>query len=137
MTPDEVTDHLVARGTWTFSRSSGPGGQRRDKAETRVELAIGPDALAGLPMRVRDRLARGLGITQTPVRFAAEDHRERERNREAVIGRLGRRVRQALAPPPPRRKRTRPSRAARERRLAGKTRRGQVKKLRRRPGADD
>ena len=137
MTPDEVTDHLVAHGTWTFSRSSGPGGQRRDKAETRVELAIGPEALAGLPMRVRDRLARGLGITQTPARFAAEDHRERERNRAAVISRLARRVRQALAPPPPRRKRTRPSRSARKRRLAGKARRGQVKKLRRRPGADD
>lgn len=137
MTPDEVTDHLVAHGTWAFSRSSGPGGQRRDKAETRVELALGPEALAGLPMRVRDRLARGLGITRTPARFAAEDHRERERNRAAVISRLARRVRQALVPAPPRRKRTRPSRSARERRLAGKARRGQVKKLRRRPGADD
>ena len=137
MTVEAVVAHLIARGTWSFSRSSGPGGQRRDKAETRAELVVDQTALAGLPERVRGRLSRGLGVPGGPVRIVAEDHRERERNRALVIARLTTRVQEALAPPPPRRRPTRPSRTARERRLAGKARRGQVKRLRGRPASDD
>lgn len=137
MTPDEVADHLVAHGRWSFSRASGPGGQRRDKASTRAELTIAADALDGLPRSVRSRVALRLGLNTGPLRISAQEHRERERNRQAVLGRLRRRVRNAMAPPPRPRRATRPSRAARERRLAGKARRGRLKKTRRRPGPDE
>lgn len=136
MTPDEVVDHLVARGTWSFSRASGPGGQRRDKASTRAELTIDDHAVADLPTRLGSRLARGLGLNSGPLRISAQDHRERERNRAAVVGRLRRRVRSAMAPPPRPRRATRPSRAARERRLAGKKGRSRLKQTRRRPDAE-
>ena len=137
MTADEVADHRVSPGRWTFSRASGPGGQPRDKASTRAELTIEADALNGLPSSIRGRLALGLGLNSRPLRISAQDHRERERNRQAVLGRLRRQVRAAMAPPPRPRRATRPSRAARERRLKGKTHRGRLKKTRGRPGGDD
>lgn len=136
MTPDEVADHLVTQGTWSFSRASGPGGQRRDKASTRAELTIDADALNGLPSPLRARLARELGLNSRSLRISAQAHRERERNRAAVVSRLRRQVRRALAPPPPRRRPTRPSRGAKERRLAGKNKRSRLKKLRGPPGDD-
>ncbi len=45
MDPDEITSHLLRRAQWSASRSSGPGGQHRDKASTRAELSLGLDSL--------------------------------------------------------------------------------------------
>lgn len=136
MTPDEVAQHLLARATWTASRSSGPGGQRRDKVETRAELTIGADALDGLDPRTAVRLTERLGLGERPLRVTSQDERSLARNQEIAAERLTELVAAALAPPPPPRRPTRPSRAARRERLEGKAIRSTVKRLRRRPVDD-
>jgi ribosome-associated protein len=137
MTPAEVCAHVAARAEWRFSRASGPGGQRRDHAETRAELVVRPEDLEGLPEALAARLTSGLGLDRRALRLRSETDRSRERNREIVLGRLEARVAAALAPPPPPRRPTAPSRAAKARRLEEKAQRGQVKAARRRPTADD
>lgn len=136
MTAAEAAAHLAERGAWTYSRASGPGGQRRDHAETRAELTVRASAVQDLPERVAERLASGLDLRRRPLRLSSQRERSRERNREIVIERLERRVAAALAAPPPPRRPTRPGRAARERRLAEKARRAQVKTARRPPEPD-
>ncbi len=133
MTPERVAALLAGRGLWTYSRASGPGGQRRDHAETRAELTIRRDDLEGLPQPVAERLAERLRLDVRPLRLSSQADRSRERNREVVLARLERRVADALAPPAPPRRPTRPTRASAERRLAGKARRSSVKEGRRRP----
>lgn len=122
MDSDEITSQLLRRAQWSASRSSGPGGQHRDKASTRAELTISADSLEGLDADVAARLARALGLDTGPLRIAIQDERSLARNQEIAAEQLRDRVAQALAPPPPRR-RTRPSRAARRERLEAKARR--------------
>lgn len=121
---------------WRFSRSSGPGGQSVNTADSRVELsldvsatsALGPVQRARALERLRDRLVDGV-LTVT-----ASEHRSQLQNREAALERMGEALAAAVAPPPPKRRPTRPSRGAVERRLADKKRRARTKRLRR---ADD
>ena len=118
---------------WRFSRSSGPGGQSVNTADSRVELsldvarttALGPVQRA----RVLERLARRLVDGVLTVK--ASEHRSQLRNREAALERMAKTLAEALAPPPPRRRPTRPTRGAVERRLADKKRRAKTKRLRR------
>ena len=137
MTPAEISAQIAARAEWRYSRASGPGGQRRDHAETRAELVVRAGALEGLPDRLAARLARGLGLDRRPLRLRSETERSRERNREIVLARLEARVAAALAPPPRPRRPTAPTRAATARRLEEKAQRGLVKAARRRPSAED
>ncbi len=127
MTAAEIATHLADRGQWTYSRSSGPGGQRRDHAETEARLMITTDALIGLSPRVATRLADRLHLTKRPLRLRAGTERLREHNRAIVQARLQRLVQAALAPPPPPRRATRPSKVSVVRRLAAKRRRATVK----------
>ncbi len=118
---------------WRFSRSSGPGGQSVNTADSRVELgldvartsALGPIQRA----RVLERLSRRLVDGVLTVR--ASDQRSQLRNREAALERMAKILAGALAPPPPRRRPTKPRRGAVERRLADKKRRSRTKQLRR------
>jgi ribosome-associated protein len=118
---------------WRFSRSSGPGGQSVNTSDTRVELsydiaeskAFGPVLKARALRRLEGRLTGGV-LTVT-----ASEHRSQLRNREAAEERLAELLRDAIAPPPRRRRPTAPTRSAVERRLADKRRRGDTKKLRR------
>jgi ribosome-associated protein len=123
---------------WRFSRSSGPGGQSVNTADSRVELSwdvATSEALSPmLRSRALDRLAGRL--VDGVLTVTASEHRSQLRNREAALARLADAVRSAIAPPLPPRKRTRPSAAARERRLVDKRRRGEVKRLRQ-PRSDD
>src|SRR5918911_1669275 len=130
MNPDDITSHLLRRAQWSASRSSGPGGQHRDKASTRAELTLAADSLEGLDTDVAARLARALGLDTGPLRITIQDERSLARNQEIAAEQLRDRVAEALAPPPPPRRRTRPSRAARRERLDAKARRGAVKRLR-------
>ena len=119
--------------TWRFSRSSGPGGRSVNTADSRVELsldvarttALGPVQRA----RVLERLSRRLVDGVLTVK--ASEHRSQLRNREAALERMARILAGALAPPPPRRRPTKPRRGAVERRLADKKRRSRTKQLRR------
>ncbi|HWJ85226.1 MAG TPA: alternative ribosome rescue aminoacyl-tRNA hydrolase ArfB [Cellulomonas sp.] len=121
--------------TWRFSRSSGPGGQSVNTTDSRAELSVDLDAIAwsSEPQRERvlERLAprlRGEILTVT-----ASEHRSQLRNREAALARLTALLDEALAPPGPPRRASRPSRSSRERRKADEQRRKTVKQLRRRP----
>ena len=121
---------------WRFSRSSGPGGQSVNTTDSRVELSY--DVAGGsLPRHLRERAMDRLAsrLVDGVVSVAASEFRSQHRNREAARARLADLLTQATAPPPARRRPTRPSRASRERRLAGKKRRGETKALRRRPEA--
>jgi ribosome-associated protein len=118
--------------TWRFSRSSGPGGQSVNTADSRVELsldvartsALGPIQRARALERLSRRLVDGV------LTVKASDHRSQLRNREAALERMSKILAGALAPPPPRRRPTRPSRGSVERRLADKKRRSRTKQLR-------
>lgn len=136
MDTSEVTEQLLQRAQWGASRSSGPGGQHRDKASTRAELVIDGDALLGLPSQQAERLAERLGLDERPLRILSQAERSLARNREVAAARLEALVTAALAPDPPPRRPTRPSRPAREKRLSSKTHRGTVKRLRRPPDED-
>jgi ribosome-associated protein len=118
---------------WRFSRSSGPGGQSVNTTDSRVELsldltttsALGPVQRARALERLRRRLVDGV------LTVAASGERSQWQNREAARARLAKILAGALAPPSPSRRPTRPTRAAVERRLADKRRRGRTKRLRR------
>lgn len=133
----EVTDHLLQRSHWTASRSSGPGGQRRDKVETRAELTIDLESLSGLDAELAAHLAEELGLAEGPLRITNQDERSLVRNQESAAKRLSELVTEAMALPPPPRRPTRPSRSRREARLADKTRRSRVKRLRQPPGGGE
>lgn len=112
-----------------FSRSSGPGGQHANKAETRVEALFDVEASAALTEVQKRRVVARAGPV---LRAIAQDERSQSRNRELAVERLVEALRAALKVPR-RRTATKPTAAARERRLAAKRRRGETKKLRRPP----
>jgi ribosome-associated protein len=111
-----------------FSRSPGPGGQSVNTTDSRVELEYDVAASAALTGEQRARL---LDRLPAPViRVVASEHRSQHRNRVAARERLAEQLRAALAPPPPKRRPTRPSRGAQQRRLDEKKARGETKALR-------
>jgi ribosome-associated protein len=112
-----------------FSRSSGPGGQHANTAETRVEAILEVETTSALTDAQKRRVVAKAGPT---LRAVAQDERSQLRNRELAVERLVEQLRQALKVER-RRVATRPTAAARERRLDSKKRRSQAKKLRRPP----
>nr|WP_218866261.1 alternative ribosome rescue aminoacyl-tRNA hydrolase ArfB [Nocardioides kongjuensis] len=110
-----------------FSRSPGPGGQSVNTTDSRVELAWDPTTSTVLTDAQRARL---LTRTDGPIVAVAHEHRSQHRNRVAARERLAARVRELLAPPPPTRRATKPTRGSKERRLDAKRRRGETKQLR-------
>jgi ribosome-associated protein len=119
--------------TWRVSRSGGPGGQHANTSDTRVEVALDVRHCAGLTPPQRALVISRLGPV---VRAVAADTRSQAKNRELARARLVGRLAASLRVSPTRRP-TRASRGAREDRLAGKRKRGDVKRLRGRPDADD
>jgi ribosome-associated protein len=116
-----------------FSRSSGPGGQSVNTTDSRVELSFDVARSPSLPARERNRALTRLAsrLADGVVTVAAETERSQLMNREAARARLAALLREAIAPPPPPRVATKPTRGARERRLADKRRRAQTKRDRR------
>jgi ribosome-associated protein len=121
--------------TWRFSRSSGPGGQSVNTADSRVELVFDVRRSGSLPDPVRDRLLARLAnrLVDGRLTVTASEYRSQHRNREAARTRLVELLTEASAPPPAARRATRPTRGSKERRLSAKARRSQTKALRRRP----
>jgi ribosome-associated protein len=112
-----------------YSRSSGPGGQHAQKTETRVEAVFDVAASDTLSETQKTRLFERVGPV---VRAVAQDERSQSRNRELALDRLAAAIRAGLRVQRKRRP-TKPTAAARERRLDEKKRRGTTKKLRRPP----
>jgi ribosome-associated protein len=112
-----------------YSRSSGPGGQHAQKSETRVEATFDVEASSALTDGQKRRVVAKAGPV---LRAIAQDERSQLRNRELATERLVEQLREALRVPRPRRP-TKPSAAARRRRVESKRRRGETKRLRRPP----
>ncbi|PWU49736.1 aminoacyl-tRNA hydrolase [Micromonospora globispora] len=131
-----VTDRLVvpsAELRERFSRSSGPGGQGVNTADSRVELSFDLAASPSVPETLRARALERLAsrLVDGVLTIAASEHRAQLANREAARERMTALLREAVAPPPKARRPTRPSRGAKERRLAEKKRQSQRKRERR------
>lgn len=130
--PLVVNDSVVipdAELVWRFSRSSGPGGQGVNTTDSRVELTFDVSATTALSDSLKERALARLG--SPVITIAASEYRSQLRNRAAAEERLAQRLREAIAPPPKRRRATKPSRGSVERRLAAKKQRSEVKRLRR------
>ncbi|BCJ70669.1 aminoacyl-tRNA hydrolase [Catellatospora sp. IY07-71] len=135
-----ITDRIVIPASELrerFSRSSGPGGQGVNTADSRVELSYDVERSHALPEPLRARALERLAgrLTDGVLTIAASEHRAQLANREAARARLTALLREAIAPPPPPRRPTKMSKGAKQRRLDAKKHRGALKQLRR--GAHD
>ncbi len=115
------------------SRSSGPGGQHANVTASRVEAVFDVEASRSLDEARRARLLERVGPVVTAV---AQDARGQSRNRELALSRLAAKIATALRVQR-RRRPTKPSRGARQRRLDEKRRAGERKRDRRRPSGED
>jgi ribosome-associated protein len=133
--PDDASGDLPVTGSvvvpaaalsWRFSRSSGPGGQGVNTADSRVELSVAPLEIPGLTEHQVKRLGQRLGdrLVDGVLTIAASEHRQQLRNRQAARERMAAVLRAA-------RRRTKPTRGSQERRIEAKKQRGQLKKQRR------
>lgn len=139
MTADlEVTDVLTipaAELRWKFSRSSGPGGQHVNTSDSRVQLTwnvaeslvLSEEQRAVILTRLGRRLVAG-AITVT-----VSEQRSQLRNRQSALDALARLIQDALAPPGPVRRATRPTRGSARRHLIAKKQRSATKQQRQRP----
>ncbi len=117
---------------WRFSRSSGPGGQGVNTADSRVELSVRPMDVPGLDDPQRALLAERLAgrLVDGVLTVASSEHRQQLRNREAARARMATAIARALAPPARSRRATRPTRGSKERRITAKKQRGLLKRQR-------
>jgi ribosome-associated protein len=116
-----------------FIRSSGPGGQNVNKVCTAVQLRFNVAQSKALPDELRDRLMKLAGNKMTEngvLVIKARRFRSQDKNRKDAFQRLADLIRRAAVRPKTRRK-TKPSPAARERRLTTKKKRGDIKRRRR------
>lgn len=121
-----------------FILASGPGGQNVNKVATAVQLRFDVRASPSLPEPVRERLLQLAGNRVSKdgiLLITAKRHRTQERNRQDALERLRDLLRRASRPPKPRRK-TRPSKAAREKRMQAKRQQSDKKRARRSPEGD-
>jgi ribosome-associated protein len=116
-----------------FSRSSGPGGQSVNTADSRVELSFDVGRSVALPDWARDRITELLAgrLAGGVLTVAASEQRSQLANRQGARARLASLLRDAVAPPQRPRVPTRPGRGANERRLEGKRQRSAIKRGRR------
>ena len=118
---------------WRFSRSSGPGGQSVNTTDSRAQLRWDVAASTALTADQRVRVMQRLGarLIDGVLQVSSSEQRSQLQNRDAAERRLVEIVAAALAPPPRARRATKPTRGSTERRIAGKKRRSDIKKLRR------
>jgi ribosome-associated protein len=116
-----------------FSRSSGPGGQSVNTADSRVELSFDVEHSSALPEWARARAVERLAgrLAGGVLTVAASEQRSQLANRQAARARMAAMLRAAVAPPQRARVPTRPGRGANERRLEAKRNRSAIKRARR------
>lgn len=114
---------------WKFIRSSGPGGQNVNKVASAVQLRFLLPFNTSLPVAARNRLRRLAGqklLDDGTILISARSERSQDQNRRDALERLAALVREALVEPKIRKK-TRPTKASKERRMESKKRRGTTK----------
>jgi ribosome-associated protein len=131
-----VPEHELS---WRFSRSSGPGGQSVNTSDSRAELSFDVARSAALAEHLRARAVERLAgrLVDGVLTVAASEHRSQLQNREAAERRLAQLLREAVAPPAPGRRATRPTRGSKERRLQVKRQRSELKRGRGRRGTQE
>ena len=123
-----------------FIHAAGPGGQNVNKVATAVQLRFDVRNSPSISAYVKNRLkiiASHLMTREGELVIEASKHRMQGRNREDARSRLAELIAEAAKPPPPKRKKTKPTKGSIERRLKAKTGRGSVKKLRGRVRGDE
>jgi ribosome-associated protein len=118
---------------WRFSTSGGPGGQHANRSHTRAEAIF---AITGSPSLTDDQRRRLVQRFGAELTVSVDDTRSQTRNRAIALDRLREKIAGALVVSRPRRK-TKPSKAATQRRLDAKRQRGETKRRRSGPSADD
>ncbi|WP_018124448.1 alternative ribosome rescue aminoacyl-tRNA hydrolase ArfB [Desulfovibrio oxyclinae] len=137
-----INDRLIipeAELRFTFSRSSGPGGQHVNTADTRVTLLFDVEGSPTLSQWQKDRLMRALASRigkDGMLRISSDSERSQKRNREDAVRRFAQLLRDALKKRKARRP-TRPTRSSVRRRIQGKKHRGAIKKARGKVGSDE
>lgn len=113
-----------------FSRSSGPGGQGVNTADSRVELTFDLAGSSSIPEPMRGRMLQRLHgrLVDGRITVSASEHRTQLANRRAARERLAEILREAAIPPPAPRRATRPTRGSQERRLQAKRSRSELKR---------
>jgi ribosome-associated protein len=132
----EIPDEEISE---TFVRSSGAGGQHVQKASTAVQLRFDAISSTALSDRIKMRLRAIAGQRMTDsgeIIIFAQQYRSQLRNREDALDRLADLIREAAAPPPPVRRKTKPTKGSQTRRMDSKTKHGATKKLRSGPISD-
>ena len=122
----------------TYARSSGPGGQNVNKVNSKATLRWSPVRNVTLPADVRQRFLKQFGnklTTEGDLLITSQRYRDQGRNVDDCLDKL-RLMLAAVATPPVRRRKTKPTRASKERRLDGKRRDADKKQQRRGPGGD-
>jgi ribosome-associated protein len=125
--------------TFTFMRSSGPGGQNVNKVNTKVRLRWDVAKSPSLSEAVRERFQKTYSrriTTEGDLLITSQRYRDQVRNIDDCLEKL-RELLASVAAPPRRRKKTKPSRGSKERRLQGKREQSERKRSRRKPGRDD
>ena len=131
--PLEISDRVAIADDeleWKFIRSSGPGGQNVNKVASAVQLRFLLPLNTSIPTSARHRLRLMAGqrlVDDGTILISARDERSQEQNRRAALERLADLIRAALIEPKIRRK-TRPTRASKERRIESKKRRSSTKR---------
>jgi len=142
-----MPDEIVVRGSivipqselsWRFSRSSGPGGQSVNTTDSKAQLVFDLAGSGFLSAHLKSRAIERLEgqLVDGCVVITASEHRSQLQNRKAAERRLAETLREAIAPPPRKRRPTKPSKAAVDRRIKAKKSRGQTKRLRGSAGHD-
>jgi ribosome-associated protein len=114
---------------WKFIRASGPGGQNVNKVSSAVQLRFNLPVNLSIPVAARNRLRRLAGQKLNDdgtILIIARNERSQEQNRRAALERLAQLIRAALVEPKVRRK-TRPTKASKQRRIDSKKHRGATK----------
>lgn len=120
---------------WRFSRASGPGGQHVNTSDSRVELSWNIAGSRAVSEAQRERLLSRLSarVVGGVLTVSAAEQRSQLHNRRSAADKLAQLVAAALAPDPPKRRATKPTKGSQRRRLESKARRSQTKQQRQRP----
>ena len=126
---------VAADLTERFAKASGPGGQGVNTTDSKVQLSIDIAECASLSDAQRRRALHNLEhrLDGTVLTVSASTQRSQVRNRAEARERMATLLREALAPPPPSRRSTKPTRGSVRRRLEAKKRRSELKAMRRKP----